>query len=687
MGRFRLCFVLTVAVTVTISHEPVAARVQVVTVHGVGLEGNLLDYNPDRTVWVYLPDGYDTSDRRYPVLYWLHAADGHGGAHSGMYRSLDDLIGAGAIEPMIVVTPDAGLSFYGNSVVSGNWEDFVAFELVDYVDTTFRTVPHPAARGVAGASMGGGGAIRAAMKHPDRFSAVYGMSPGGIGFTDIAYAEEGRGAFGEGNSRAFIPDPDNPPTYHEAVFEMVDGEERVNLEVWDRLSAATPLRMASNHVDNLANLRAIRFDVGTHDQWLHIPSGCRAFSAELTRLGIDHIFDEYDGDHGSLTGERIRDLVLPFFSENLTAGEEPEFFPRLQTFTPAVIATSVDRIVPLELRVEVEAGAWSQPPALDLGPLGRDEQVRLSGVNGSYTVDLELETPGNGHWDLPLWIESAHAAPYVYRFLSLCAYPANDLTVVDEGLAQDWVVTPKGGATVPAATSTVAPVRGKTALAFEVEPESFIGWSVGLEPPEPMPDFGYVSLEFWFHPGDATGRALNMGINDWATKLLSDDGDGIEVDLAVAEWQHVVIPISMLHLGSRPIERIQFNGNVKGMFHIDDMRLVLDPAAPSVRTAVAEERGSGRPDGFGLAQNYPNPFNAETTVVFDLATAQRIELVVYNLAAQKVATLASGPREAGSYSVRWDGRTDAGRELASGVYLYRLTTGEVSAVRKLLLLR
>ncbi len=60
---------------------------------------------------------------------------------------------------------------------------------------------------------------------------------------------------------------------------------------------------------------------------------------------------------------------------------------------------------------------------------------------------------------------------------------------------------------------------------------------------------------------------------------------------------------------------------------------------------------------------------------------------MYNLAGQKVATLALGLREAGTYALRWDGRDDDGRELASGVYLYRLTAGDRAATRNLLLLR
>ena len=104
-------------------------------------------------------------------------------------------------------------------------------------------------------------------------------------------------------------------------------------------------------------------------------------------------------------------------------------------------------------------------------------------------------------------------------------------------------------------------------------------------------------------------------------------------------------------------------------------------------TAVWEQDARVLLDGVTLSQNYPNPFNPETTIRYDLSRPEAVELSVYNLEGQKVATLVLGHREAGSYSVRWDGVTDAGLELASGVYFYRLTAGERVETRKLLLLR
>ena len=87
-------------------------------------------------------------------------------------------------------------------------------------------------------------------------------------------------------------------------------------------------------------------------------------------------------------------------------------------------------------------------------------------------------------------------------------------------------------------------------------------------------------------------------------------------------------------------------------------------------------------DEFALKQNIPNPVNPVTSISFSLPTATYVNLDIYNLLGQKVATLADGIYEAGQHSVIWDAR-----QQASGIYFYRLTAGEYSAQLKMLLLK
>jgi len=104
-------------------------------------------------------------------------------------------------------------------------------------------------------------------------------------------------------------------------------------------------------------------------------------------------------------------------------------------------------------------------------------------------------------------------------------------------------------------------------------------------------------------------------------------------------------------------------------------------------TAVLEDFSAGRPDAFALQQNFPNPFNSGTVIRFALPSDQQVELAVYNLTGQQVATLVEGRRQAGSYAISWDGEDESGRALASGMYFYRLQAGEKVETRKLMLLR
>ena len=108
---------------------------------------------------------------------------------------------------------------------------------------------------------------------------------------------------------------------------------------------------------------------------------------------------------------------------------------------------------------------------------------------------------------------------------------------------------------------------------------------------------------------------------------------------------------------------------------------------PSLPTDVEETRSTEVPSAFSLSQNHPNPFNPETTITYDIAETGTVRLSVYALTGQLVRTLIDGERPAGSYSLTWDGTDDAGRDVASGVYVCRMEAGDYRAVRKLVLVQ
>lgn len=93
------------------------------------------------------------------------------------------------------------------------------------------------------------------------------------------------------------------------------------------------------------------------------------------------------------------------------------------------------------------------------------------------------------------------------------------------------------------------------------------------------------------------------------------------------------------------------------------------------------------PSGYELVQNYPNPFNPATTISFSVPVAGETELAVYNILGERVTLLISRQLAAGSYTVEWDGMNANGDAVASGVYVYRLQSGNYTTSRKMILAR
>jgi enterochelin esterase-like enzyme len=320
--------------------------VEQIRVHGKALEGNLEADSPDRDVTIYLPPGYAADQgRRYPVVYLLHGYSGRDETFTTrlarLAESEDRLAVAPGFSAAIVVTPNAFTlhkgSMYSNSPTTGDWERFIAEDLVAYVDSHYRTLVSRQSRGLAGHSMGGYGAIRIGMKRPDVFSALYimsaccltanrdpradAMAPAEAIRTreQAETAAEGAG-FGPSTTLAFAaawsPNPRNPPLY----LDLPVKNGKVQPDIVAKWVANAPLEMIEQYVPNLQKYQSIAIDVGTKDTLL---ASNKRLHDEMTRLRIPHSYEEYDGDHTSGVRERIERSVLPFFSKNLVAPANP----------------------------------------------------------------------------------------------------------------------------------------------------------------------------------------------------------------------------------------------------------------------------------------------------------------------------------------------------------------------------
>jgi len=357
---------LLLAPLVAAAPDSAKGSVEVITVHGASLEGNLAGDSPDRRVSVYLPHGYRTdSARRYPVLYLLHGFTDSDDRWFGRVQHFIDVpavadgaIGAGAHE-LIVVMPDAFTKFagsmYSNSVVTGDWETFVSKELVAHIDAHYRTIATVASRGLAGHSMGGYGVLRIGMKHPEVFAALYALSPccmipnmnpqppargrgtsdgrqgraggpgtgNGLGIEEIRTFEQLDGAsFGVkaqfASAAAWSPNPKNPPFFVD--LPVRNGEP--NPLVIARWAANAPLALADQYIGGLRRMKAIAIDAGDMDE--PIATTVRTMHGILDSYGVAHTFEIYEGNHVNHISDRVGQRVLPFFSANLA-------FPRGST--------------------------------------------------------------------------------------------------------------------------------------------------------------------------------------------------------------------------------------------------------------------------------------------------------------------------------------------------------------------
>jgi enterochelin esterase-like enzyme len=308
--------------------------VEHIKVHGAALEGNLEGDAVDRDVFVFLPPSYGQGkSQRYPVVYALHGFSIGAEQWSHEIHVPQTIEGAFAqrSKEMIVVLPDSKTlhngSMYSSSVTTGDFEQFIARDLIAYIDAHYRTIPDRQSRGLVGHSMGGYGATRIGMKHSDVFGSLYIMSPCCLSprpavNPEIAKSLEAVKTPADSASLPFFaramlasaaawsPNPKNPPLY----LDLATKEGAPEPEVLAKWAANAPLAFMDQYIGSLRQYRAISIDVGDQD-------GLRVDTAKLhealDKYGITNSFEVYTGTHTSRVADRFQNHVLPFFSQSL----------------------------------------------------------------------------------------------------------------------------------------------------------------------------------------------------------------------------------------------------------------------------------------------------------------------------------------------------------------------------------
>tara|TARA_B100000809_G_scaffold178343_1_gene175934 strand:- start:918 stop:1943 length:1026 start_codon:yes stop_codon:yes gene_type:complete len=327
-------------------------RIEVIEVHSEALKNNLLGDPTDRSVAVYLPEGYDQTTDDYPLMVDIVGFTGSGFGHVGwkafqenVPQQVDRLIASGAMGPVIVAFPDCfttlGGNQYINSAAMGNWEDFLCDEMVPVLENRFRIRQGRDHRAIFGKSSGGYGSLVHGLRRADTWAAIAchsgdldfelcyrGDFPGvlsalsNVDYDIRAYIEKiHRAKKVQGSefhnlmmlamAASYDPDPDSPYGVRLPVTtdtcEMIE-ERWINWLAWD------PVRMV-DHTEaqqNLKSLKGLFIDCGSRDQY-NLVYGARQLNRKLQLLGIDHRYEEFPDNHSTV--DYRMDISLPYLYE------------------------------------------------------------------------------------------------------------------------------------------------------------------------------------------------------------------------------------------------------------------------------------------------------------------------------------------------------------------------------------
>lgn len=246
---------------------------------------------------LYLPPGYDATNRSYPVLYLLHgySDDETGWTQFGEAQHIaDKAIESGEAPAMIIVMPDAGVSWYINSHDGKTrYEDFFVSELIPHIEANYRARAKKEFRAIAGLSMGGYGTLLLATKHPDLFSSAAPLSGAVWTDTEIVSMPEARW-------NGYMSD---------LFGKNLQGKDRLN-DHWYKNSILKIVETTP-----IEKLKSVRFYIDCGDDDFLIKGNMALHSAMIDK-GVPHEFRVRDGGHSWLYWRTALPEVLKFVGKS-----------------------------------------------------------------------------------------------------------------------------------------------------------------------------------------------------------------------------------------------------------------------------------------------------------------------------------------------------------------------------------
>lgn len=341
-----------------ISFENEKSKLQNKEFESEALIGNPIGNSAIRKMQVYTPPGYDKKrEAGYPVIYLLHGFPFSEKAFidyqswdqwinpNGFFKTypdfpeegfqawIDGLILSGKIEPLIIVMPDAsnvnyGFSFYTDSALNGNFEQFISTDLVKFIDERYHTITNKDGRALIGHSQGGYGAVIMGMKHPDKFS-VIAAHGAPLFFQALPYLNEvlvyenPDGLTGPDPSKfltsgyyamaaAWSPNLLNPPFMVDLPMEFPSGD--LIDDVWANWLLHDPFFMLDTYGDNFRSLKGIYIDCGDADEFGWGGDDYNYFFEKMDAYRISYFRDSFQGGHVDQVYSRL-ELSLIFCSD------------------------------------------------------------------------------------------------------------------------------------------------------------------------------------------------------------------------------------------------------------------------------------------------------------------------------------------------------------------------------------
>lgn len=639
MGRKFYCFIMLLI--------PVLACAQG-TVVDDSFYSNALE--SEMMVDVYLPEGYDQEDpeARYPVIYFLHGGGSNQNGYPEINTAMNNLIGI-SIEPAILVKPDGGIAnWWSDSPMTGNYETYVAQDLVAYIDSEYNTIAERSKRAIMGHSLGGYGTMTIALRYPDTFCAA--ASHGGAvnmfctfdgTFSVMINENGGSGPYDPSAGWAsgyvydcaavFSPNPDNPP-YN--VDLPIDNDGSYVDSTWARWLEDDPATIAVN-VDP-SDSPALYMDAGRSD----FSHACtNAFADSLDALNFEFRYLDYDGGHMNQLPQRYP-ISLAFIDSvmnqeiarayNVTVSPGYAAPGSGEVQIQAQVLNTLDHDLYVSALVRSSIGDVDEAIELfDDGTHG-DEQAG----DGFYTNDYQVG-PNERFYAVSilvsdLTVNQDHQRTDVARFTSAGPLVFHDLTDTS-------------GEPVPGERfcfKLVLQNQGEEIDISELYALLTVDTSLVTIASMPHPRFGTI-------PAGETGDHSGLVRMD-----ISPDcpiGTPLLVDIS-----------------------IECAGNT---YWLDQFTIMV------TESGIKDGPG-GTPVKFNLSPVFPNPFNSTTTIRYSLEKPARTKLTLFNIYGQEVYSNSLGFQDIGYKSVALDASG-----IASGVYLLQLNSGSFSASQKVVLVR